>query len=244
MISGQQLSIGICDDEQTELDRIKGAFCQCLTEMAFECQAEIFLFSDGRVMYEESRQRKFDLVFLDLEMPGWDGFDLAERLHISSPETSIVFVSIHDNLVYQSFTHTPLWFVRKKRLCGEMTQAVQQYFRKTAHTRVRYRLKEGIGYREIPISDIHYIECSRHTMKIRTGNGSQYEKYGSLKAEEDELGKHGFIRIHKNFLVNMKYIDEVGQKCVMLKDGTKLDMGKDRKKSVMEGMTLYGRKHS
>lgn len=242
-MSGQLLRIGICDDNQTDLERIKGALCQCLTEMAFECQTDISLFSDGRVMYEESRQRIFNLVFLDLEMPGWGGFDLAERLHMSSPETSIVFVSIHDSLVYQSFTYTPLWFVRKKRLCGEMTQAVQQYFRKTAHTRVRYRLKEGIGFREIPITDIRYVECSGHTMKIRTRSGGQYEKYGSLKAEEDELGKYGFIRIHKNFLVNMGWIDEVGNRHIVLKDGTELDMGRERRKAVLEGMSRYGRKH-
>lgn len=140
-MSGQLLRIGICDDNQTDLERIKGALCQCLTEMAFECQTDISLFSDGRVMYEESRQRIFNLVFLDLEMPGWGGFDLAERLHMSSPETSIVFVSIHDSLVYQSFTYTPLWFVRKKRLCGEMTQAVQQYFRKTVPFPVSWTVK-------------------------------------------------------------------------------------------------------
>ena len=36
-MSGQLLRIGICDDNQTDLERIKGALCQCLTEMAFEC---------------------------------------------------------------------------------------------------------------------------------------------------------------------------------------------------------------
>ena len=43
--------------------------------------------------------------------------------------------------------------------------------------------------------------------------------------------------------MNMKYIGEVGQKCVMLKDGTELDMGRERRKAVLEGMSRYGRKH-
>lgn len=234
------LRIGICDDEQAELERIKDELYRCLSGLELDRQWEISTFSDGRAMYEESLQRKFDLAFLDLEMPGWDGFDLAERLHMSSPETSIVFVSVHDSLVYQSFTHTPLWFVRKKWLSGEMTQAVQHYFRKTAHARVRYRLNEGIGYRELRIRDIRYIECNGHSIAIMTGSGGEYRKYGSLKAEEEELAKHGFIRVHKNYLVNVEWIDKVGNKRIVLKDGTELDMGRERRKTVMERVAQYG----
>lgn len=238
------LRIAICDDKQEDLNRIKAELCQCLTGMELELRPEICLFSDGRAMYEESLQKGFSLAFLDLEMPGWNGFDLAERLHMSNPEIGIIFISIHDSMVYQSFAHAPIWFVRKKRLCREMAQAVQQYFRKTTYTRVRYRLKEGIGYRELRITDIRYIECSGHNVIIRTIRGGQYQKYGSLKAEEKELGKYGFIRIHKNFLVNMGHINEVGQRYVVLKDGTELDMGRDRKKAIVEGMARYGKIHS
>ena len=243
MMGEKILTVGICDDDKDDLKRMEEGVINCLSEMEIRIRREICLYHNGQDLFTEVVSRRFDLVLIDLEMPEWHGFDLAEKLHITSPETRIVFVSSHESLVYPSFEYTPLWFVRKNRMQHDMAQALRKYFMLTVHMEGKYRIKEGYGCREIRIADIHYIECSGHTMTIRTGSGSQYEKYGSLKAEEEELGKHGFIRIHKNYLVNMKYIGEVGQKCVMLKDGTELDMGRERRKAVLEGMSRYGRKH-
>lgn len=244
MIGERKLAVGICDDEEKDLKRMEEGFINCLEEMEIGILPEICLYSDGKQMFREATSRRFNLAFLDLEMPGCHGFDLAERLHMASPETMIIFVSSHESLVYPSFEYTPLWFVRKGQLQNDMMQALRKYFMLTVHMEGKYRIKEGYSCREIRIADIRYIECSGHTMTIRTGGGDQYQKYGSLKSEEEELGKHGFIRIHKNFLVNVGYIDKVGQKCIILKDGTELDMGRDRKKAVVEGMVRYGRKHS
>lgn len=244
MADEKVLSVGICDDDEKDLKRVEEEVINCLGELEIKMPTEICLYSDGQEMFREVTSRRFDLVFLDLEMPGWHGFDLAERLHKVRPETMIIFVSSHDSLVYTSFEYTPLWFVRKRRMQNDMIQAIRKYFALIPHTEEKYRVKDIYNYKEIRIVDICYIECVGHTLTIRDGSGSQYLKYGTLKTEEEKLRKHGFIRIHKNYLVNLGCIDKVGQNCVMMKDGKELDLARNRKKAVVEGMERYGRKHS
>lgn len=244
MTGKRALAVGICDDDEEDLNRMKEGVIACIKKMEIEIQLETFLYFNGLEMFEDSANHKFDLALLDLEMPGWHGFDLAEKLHMNSPETRIVFVSSHESLVYPSFEYTPLWFVREGQMENDMAKAIQKYFMVTVHMEGKYRLREGRGCGEIRIADIRYIECSGHAMTIMTGSGGPYQKYGSLKAEEEDLRRYGFIRIHKSFLVNAGWIEKVGNKRVILKDGTELDMGRNRKKAVMEGMVRHGRKYS
>lgn len=69
---------------------------------------------------------------------------------------------------------------------------------------------------------------------IHMRNQSSFQQYGSLKTLEEKWKGYGFIRIHKNYLVNAKYVAEVGVRTIRLSDGTELDMGKNRRKMITE----------
>ena len=69
-----------------------------------------------------------------------------------------------------------------------------------------------------------YIECRGHTLFIYTKNEECHKIYGSLKSLEEKLLVYGFIRIHKNFLVNARCVKEIGNRTVCLLDGMELDL--------------------
>ena len=183
----------------------------------------------------------FHLIFLDIEMPGMDGFALAEKLSLEWPQTYLVFVSAHESFVFDAPEYAPLWFVRKSNLEWDMFRAVRKYLQVTASMRVSYRLKEGLVLRELPLKVILRIECSGHSLSIRRTDGSWLKKYGSLKSMEEELEGCHFLRIHKNYLVNQQYIKEVGRREVYLTDQSALEMGRDRRIKVREAMLRYER---
>ena len=60
------------------------------------------------------------------------------------------------------------------------------------------------------------------------------QTYGTLKSLEEEWTSYGFLRVHKNYLVNVRYIMEVGLRSIRLSDGTELDMGKNKRKRIVE----------
>lgn len=231
--------IGIYDEKEEDINRIKDALEKGLEKTGQSVCLVCKSFLDSRELYAAARREKFDLLFLDIEMPRMDGFELAEKLCMDCPLTYIVFVSVHDRFVFDSLEYSPLWFVRKGNLEGDMFRALRKYLRIMAASQISYRMKEGFGFREILLKDILYIEGSGHNLVIKRTSGDNLKKYGSLKSMEEELEGCNFLRIHKNYLVNQEYIREVGNREVYLTDGSVLEMGRDRKKEVREAMQRY-----
>lgn len=233
----ENLEIGICDDSPEDLERIRQAFLKSAGILGDK--VSLYLYSNGRSLYHDSRNRKFSLVFLDWEMPEMDGFNLAGELHAADPSIKIVFVSNHENMVFDSYEYAPLWFVRKSSLERDMPKAVQKYFRTTEfqtadRVRIRCRAEEGMRELWVSVSEVLYVEGSGHTLLMKMSDRGCYQLYGSLKMLEEQLSAYGFVRVHKNFLVNAKYVKEIGSRTVCLTDGTELDIGKNRRKEIME----------
>ena len=166
MTGVQEILAGICDDRREDLDRIEDALQKGVAKLGPPAKVRCIRFLDGEALYAASREKTFHLLFLDIEMPGLDGFALAKRLCLDRQQTRLVFVSRHESLVYDAPEYMPLWFVRKSSLERDMYKALRQYFRVTASTRVTYRLKEGLGFRDVPVMDILYVECSGHRVTI------------------------------------------------------------------------------
>ena len=161
-MAGDTLHIGICDDNREDLWRIEEAVRAGISKIKIPVTLESRLFETGEDMYEASRQESFDMFFLDIEMPKLDGFKLAKKICSGNPQVCLIFVSAHDSFVFDSQEYMPFWFVRKGMLEKDMLLALQKYFDVTAFKRVHYRLKEGLGYRNLFLQDIMYIECQGH----------------------------------------------------------------------------------
>lgn len=237
-MNAKKLEIGICDDQPRDLKRIRDVLCSSLEAMG-GWNASIRLFRRGRALFEESRQTTFDLLFLDVMMPELSGFDLASQMSMRRGETQVVFVSNNENMVFDSYDYSPLWFVRKSLLERDMSRALMKYRQATSERRITYRIKEGFGRREVMLDELMYIECEGHTLKLAMSDGNVYQSYGSLRPVEEELSESGFIRIHKNYLVNQRYVSEVCKRNVRLRNGCELDMGKARRKEIAEAMIRY-----
>lgn len=235
----RECRIGICDDRIEDIAQIEDALKKGLERLGHPVQLICQKYTDGEKLYEAAREEKFDLLLLDIEMSNLNGFKLAERLSVVCPSVYLIFVSTHESFVFDASEYMPLWFVRKSNLEWDMFRAVRKYLQLTASTRVNYRLKDGFGYRELPLRDILYIECSGHSLSIHRIDGSCLKKYGSLKSMEEELDGYHFLRIHKNYLVNQEYVKEVGKREVYLTDESVLEMGRDRKIKVREAMLAY-----
>lgn len=232
-MSIKNLEVGICDDSIEDLKRIQSAFKSGAQQLGEE-DVILHLYQNGKSLYRDSKKIRFSLVFLDWEMPSQDGFDLARQLYAGNPELKVVFVSNYENMVFDAYEYTPLWFVRKSLLEHDMMKALRKYFDMAAKTQLRYRTRDGFGMREVHLDAILYAECSGHELMIRMKDRTVLQMYGTLKSLEEEWSKYGFIRIHKNYLVNAKYVTVVGGRTVSLADGVELDIGKNRRKAIME----------
>ncbi|MCM1193508.1 MAG: response regulator [Butyrivibrio sp.] len=112
--------VGICDDRAEDIERINAALIKGLKEIGQPLKLLYRSFQSGGELYEAACRDSFDLLFLDIEMPGMNGFELAEKLCRECPGTYLVFVSAYENLVFNVFEYDSIWFVRKGNLEEEL----------------------------------------------------------------------------------------------------------------------------
>lgn len=231
--------MAVCDDEPKDMEQIQKTMQKIMERLEFHEEFELRSFVKGSELYEAAIREPFSLIFLDIEMPEMDGFQLASKLCADVPGIRLIFISHYEHFVFEAYEYAPFWFIRKAALEQDLYRAMYRYKQLTSESRITYKVKDGMGFREINIKDILYVESEKHTLIFRTVQGLKLRKYGSLKEVEKELEPYGFLRIHKSCLANQRYIKQVEKQDVLFFGDIRVALGRDRRKSIQEAMFQY-----
>ena len=193
--------IAICEDETYLLEELRKKAEAYLKTRHYP--AEIRTFTSGEDLLKE--QRTFDLILLDLMLPGINGLETAKRL---SSKSRIIFITSYREYAVDAFeveaVHYLLKPVTDERLYQAMDRALKQS--KQADDRTLALIKSGSTH-ILPIRDILYCEVFDHRVCIHTAQGN-YEYSGTLDMLEGKLDGR-FFRCHRSYLINMSHV--VGQ---------------------------------
>lgn len=153
----------------------------------------------------------YDVIFLDINMPGLSGVQLAEALAAHPRPPAIIFVTAHSEHAVKAFEVRatdylvkPVELERLKAAIGRLTPVAEQ-----APARVERILVEKAGKRLlIPVEEILYIMAKDDYSYLHTA-GERYLSTMSLASLETKLDPVGFFRIHRRYLVNLSKVKEV-----------------------------------
>ena len=224
------MRIAVCDDEEIILRQTRELLERVAGEY-FE-DVEIECFTDNRRMLEEHEQNAFDIVVLDIQMGPLDGFQAAERLSGMEHHCKLIFLSSKEELVFQSFSYEPVYFVRKgspERMGEEFRRSFQRIREKLSHDIFLSFTGEDDMIEKVFLTEIESIQSSRNYLLYYTTDGRVFRRRSTMEEEEKALRKYGFIRIHRAFLVNGSHVLQVkrGFRAVKLKSGTLLEIGRN-----------------
>lgn len=222
------IKIAVVDDEQIMLEKI----CRIIDEQFIE-EKMIRSFNNSMDFFNDADKFNFDLVFLDIDMPEMNGFELAENLKLIKPSITIIFISSHENLVFKSFDYNPYRFVRKSNLVTDLEEALSAYLNFYKSRSSQYMFSTFDGKKLMSISEIMYIEVYSHKLNIHTNN-SMITANGNLKDIEHEFIKEGFIKTHQSFIVNYRFINFIKRTDVILDNGKKLPISRGKYEYVKE----------
>ena len=197
------LRIAVCDDNKAILSEINETIESLLK--AKNKEAEIVEFCSSEQLLMSEKESSFDLFLLDIEIDEMNGFELADKLRSLHKNPFIIFISNFEQRVYQSYEFDPIWFIRKCDMEQMLPKAFNKFFEKVEEKEVFHEIKTGANKRTIRVSDIVYFECSQHRVTA-VSTTENFSFYGSLRTLEKEFDDYGYIRIHKNFLVNKHFI--------------------------------------
>lgn len=228
-----ELSIYLCDDNRIFTEEISENIARILKNKR---KYELTLFDNGRELINKWSQRFSDVVFLDIDMPDLDGFEVAEKLQKSRKNALIIFVTSHEDKVYQSWKYQPFWFVRKSHiedLDVVLPRLLTKIDAEYEKDRNLFNLQCENSVIEIDINLVMYIESFKHDVFIHYKNDKQQVRCKISNAEEQLLPLN-IIRVQNGFLVNCRFISKITSREVILTNGYKIHLSRDRINVVKE----------
>ena len=202
-------------------------------ELVSEC-------GSGKEALREIRARKPELVFLDVQMPECDGFDVLEQLGKDLP-LALVFVTAYDQYALRAFEAGALDYLLKPfdnaRFARALERAKERIALKEAPRRIeRLAIKNAGEMLFLKISEIDWIEAADYYVCLHAGARTHLLRR-SMNEVEEELGTGAFCRIHRSAIVNLERVrrlevSEEGGTDVVLGNGTRLRLSRRYKRQL------------
>ena len=187
------------------------------------------------------RTQKPDLVFLDVRMPEYDGFDILEMLGAEAPP-AVIFVTAYDQYALKAFDTGALDYLLKPFNNARFARAVERakeriVLRRAAPARMeRLTIKNAGSVIFLPTADIDWIEAADYYTSLHVGPKTHLLRR-SMNDLESDLDPAQFCRIHRSTIVNLDRVRELRFDCdaeyeLVLADGTKLRLSRRYRKDL------------
>ena len=199
------------------------------------------------------RQHTPNLIFLDVEMPKMNGFEMLEQ--IPAINFHLIFTASYDQYALKAIRFSAIDYLLKPIDREELIKAVQkvkdriqsplpqqleilmQKLRQPANPVNKIALPAMEGLQMIPVDTIISCESDDNYSKIQLKSGKKMLVTRSLKEMEEILEQYSFIRVHRSYLVNLneveKYIKGEGGYLIM-SDGSMVDVSRNKKEQLLK----------
>ena len=201
--------------------------------------------ANGFEAVRAASEEKPDAVFLDIEMPKLDGFEVMELL---DPAIAVVFVTAYDQYAVKAFEVEAVDYVlkpyRRERLLEALTRARERArsrrpdpsrlaaaLRPAGSHRSRIAVREGSDVHVLPVSRLDYIEARDDAVVLRA-EGKTYRLSQTLSALADSLDPARFLRVHRSYVLNVDRLRRLelyskNSHVAVLADGAKIPVSRE-----------------
>ena len=234
-----RLSLAICDDDPVTL--------RYLAEKAAGWGAErghvLSIFpcpSAEALLFAMEDRGGWDILLLDIEMPGMDGMTLSKRLRARDKSLVIVFITGYPEYMQEGYDvgalHYLLKPVREEKLFEVLDRAAEL---KEEAPPALY-LSSGRESEKILLRDVLYAESDGHYVRLHTAGGEK--RFRATVPEAEKLLGKDFFRVSRSYLVPLARVKTVSRNDVTLDDGTALPLGKGICDQLNRALIAYFRR--
>ena len=238
----------IIDDERHSCDALKMLIDKCCPQI----QVAAICYS-GADAIEKIRALEPELIFLDIEMPNMNGFQMLEQ--IPTIDFEIIFTTSYDQYAITAFKFSALDYLLKPIDREELEKAVQKISKKINPVisqqleillqkinqpsvpvqRIALPTMQGLEF--VPVDSIIHCSSSNNYTEFFLTDKKRLLVSRTLKETEDMLAEHAFLRVHHSHIVNLnaitRYVKGEGGYLIMA-DGSMVDVSRSRKELLMQ----------
>lgn len=230
------IRIAVVDDDDHD-----AAVCEAMVRRYFDDDAKKFTvtrFGDGGSLLE-GYESKFDIIFLDVEMPGINGLETARRLREIDKDVVLVFTTIMAQYAAAGYDVDAIGYLVKPLKYYGFAMKMRKAEGLLGQRRgVAVPIHSGGSVQYIVSRDIRYVEVYSHEILYHLGAGSAMKAWGSLREVADRLSGVDFMLVSRYCLVNLHWVTGLASDAVTV-DGVQLQVSRSKRKPLMQALAIY-----
>lgn len=231
-----KLKVAVCDDDAVQ----RGYLCEVAAAWAKrECHL-LELRQYGRAedfLFDYSDERDFDLLLLDVEMPGMNGIELAKKVRIESAAVQIIFITGYYEYFGDGFDVSALHYLLKpvdeKKLCPVLGRAVNNLACRQRSVLVAH----GDVSVKVALNDIIYVEAENVYVVVHA-MGEEYKMRMALGRFAEQLDET-FFKVHRSFIVNLNHVKGISRTEVTMANGDRVPLSRGMYGEVHAALIKY-----
>ncbi|GHU43965.1 DNA-binding response regulator [Clostridia bacterium] len=242
------MKIAICDDNEMFRETLEKTL-RSFPELPGKTL--IKQFSSGDDLIENyNTGNHFDIIFLDIEMPGRNGLETGNEIRRQDEDAVIIFLTSFDQYIYNSLKIEVFDYLLKPAENHDIHEVLQRALTKYQRRHCSVEVKWQETRHILQANNIVYVEGYYEHVTFYTNSRNDdgsLQKYKCVAKLDDyavKLSSYGFLQCHQSFLVNMKYITDIGKRTITLsaKNGQELaqvDMSTRKKQDCLREYGKY-----
>lgn len=227
------MKIAICDDDLRDIEHLHQSIQICSEEH------EVIEFTSAKDFLERIYSGEhFDLLFLDVQMPGYDGWEIAKELKRAKYRVYIAMVTVRGEYIYDCFDRVD-WFAPKPVSEEKVRQILNSVDERLFPVAFEFQTDKVMIALTAP--EIIYFEVRRNTLFIHS-TGGDYEIRLSLKKVKVMLkGCPQFVQTHSSFIINLDHYNDIKGSYIILKNQEEIKLSRTFRDSFFEALAEYVR---
>lgn len=227
------IRVAIVDDEQKAIDNLVNLLKQY--EKENEVDITISTFSDSAQFIFQYKPI-YDLIFLDVQMPKYNGLQVAEEIRKKDSDVFLIFQTTFGQFALHGYQYDAMDYFVKPVTYQSLRMRLSMVKKKLSERGGMISFPvEGGGIKILKLKDILYVEESGRNQVFHTVDGEEFIniRRESLSSLEKKIGNDGFARCNSGFILNLKKCSEIKKNVVSI-GGVTLEISRTYRQSFME----------
>lgn len=233
------MNIAICDDNKFFRDMLQDIVIKYMEEKKCEYNVDVFISGEEFINSINREYINYNLVFLDILMDKIDGIEVANILKSINENIEIVFVTITKDFVFNGYDIGVLNYILKPFDTGKIKREIDRWMDKNnKESNDKFYITKKSGIEVLSIKDIFYFDIYNRIITVHT-KSREIQFYDKFENIEKKVERHSFLKCHRSYLVNCKYIDKIENSYIYLVNEEKIPISRLRISKVKSQFLEY-----